>query len=450
MGRSITTRYGTRINVEGLSPEQVAKVRSTAEDKGAYGAKGAALAQNFRQRNSGIPGGPNSQLLPVNQEGQPQSNSFPMPANPSQMSGAQPHGEPTLDSALQGPSPIGAAFVNAALPQSPSQSTLDSSQAPQGTVNLAGNPSAWNKNFKTADGKVRSQAEYNQYLTEYNNPATDPARKAAINAQWKFGSTTGTTANGNNITGGDLGIKGNGTIDVNKAAPTLIGSANNDSSRTFGMMNPGNVTDAGGNTRSITTDPTTGETSISTQGGAGYNAISHAFVDSVNGFDNNGAGDRSKAQDANYGYITRNYAQQKQQDQDAAKQQLSQRGIPLDSDPNSLWGRTMQQIDQKYQTMDDQAHQQAITTGNQTYQTDVNAVGTLGNTLQGQNPTDFPQYQGGSANITSQLDDLMNMSSAAFQAKYGQDQATLRAKISKAPAAAPTTDLITSGNVTPQ
>lgn len=55
MAKFITTKYGTKINVEGLSPEQVAKVRSTAEDKGAYGAKGAALANQFRKKNKKNP-----------------------------------------------------------------------------------------------------------------------------------------------------------------------------------------------------------------------------------------------------------------------------------------------------------------------------------------------------------------------------------------------------------
>jgi len=63
-GRTITTKYGTKINVEGLSPEQITKVRNVAESKGAYGTKGAALAKQFRKNaiNVGRPtpqtGGP--------------------------------------------------------------------------------------------------------------------------------------------------------------------------------------------------------------------------------------------------------------------------------------------------------------------------------------------------------------------------------------------------------
>lgn len=49
--KTITTKYGTRIDVTGLTPEQVARVRSVAEDKGAYGGKGAALAKQLQDQN---------------------------------------------------------------------------------------------------------------------------------------------------------------------------------------------------------------------------------------------------------------------------------------------------------------------------------------------------------------------------------------------------------------
>lgn len=52
MAKTITTKYGTKINVDGLTPEQVKKVRSMAEDNGSYGAKGASLADNFRKQNT--------------------------------------------------------------------------------------------------------------------------------------------------------------------------------------------------------------------------------------------------------------------------------------------------------------------------------------------------------------------------------------------------------------
>ncbi len=44
----ITTKYGTKIDITGLSQEQINKVRTTAEGNGAYGGKGAALADKMR------------------------------------------------------------------------------------------------------------------------------------------------------------------------------------------------------------------------------------------------------------------------------------------------------------------------------------------------------------------------------------------------------------------
>lgn len=56
MANSITTKYGTKINTAGLTPEQIARVRATAEDNGAYGAKGTALANQLRKRAGATPG----------------------------------------------------------------------------------------------------------------------------------------------------------------------------------------------------------------------------------------------------------------------------------------------------------------------------------------------------------------------------------------------------------
>ena len=52
MAKTIVTKYGTKINIEGLTPEQVTKVKNTAEANGAYGARGTALANTLRKRNN--------------------------------------------------------------------------------------------------------------------------------------------------------------------------------------------------------------------------------------------------------------------------------------------------------------------------------------------------------------------------------------------------------------
>lgn len=53
MANTITTKYGTKINVDGLTPEQIDRVRAIAEKGGAYGGRGAALADQFRKQGGG-------------------------------------------------------------------------------------------------------------------------------------------------------------------------------------------------------------------------------------------------------------------------------------------------------------------------------------------------------------------------------------------------------------
>ena len=56
---TITTKYGTKINVDGLSPAQIAKVQAITAN-GAYGTKATALAKQFQKVNAGkapAPGG---------------------------------------------------------------------------------------------------------------------------------------------------------------------------------------------------------------------------------------------------------------------------------------------------------------------------------------------------------------------------------------------------------
>lgn len=83
-----------------------------------------------------------------------------------------------------------------------------------------------------------------------------------------------------------------------------------------------------------------------------------------------------QVQDANYNYITKDYANQETQELEAAKQELANRGIPLDPNPNSLYGRTIAQIQNKWQGARDQARNQAIAGGDQSLQTRVGASAT--------------------------------------------------------------------------
>lgn len=223
----------------------------------------------------------------------------------------------------------------------------------------------------------------------------------------------------------DLGINAKtGQINPNTAIGTVTGAVADDTNRNFAMNNPGSQTDAFGNTQTITRDPLTGATSINQAGGAGLTAANQAFTGALSDFSQNGQSAAMSAQNANYNYLTRNYTKQKADEIQAAKTELTNRGIPINPDPNSLWGKTLSQIDQKYQDLDDQAKNQAIITGNQTLATRAGVLGTLGQTVQGQSPT-FTAYQGGQSNQGGALSELLKTISGADMAKYGIDQDTL-------------------------
>ena len=223
----------------------------------------------------------------------------------------------------------------------------------------------------------------------------------------------------------DLGInKKTGQIDPTKAVGAVTGAVADDTNQTFNMQNPGAQTDAFGNTQNITRDPATGQVTINQTGGAGLTAANNAFTGALSDFGANGQSAAMAAQNANYNYLTRNDAKAKQDEINAAKQELSNRGIPINPDPKSLYGRTLAQIDQKYQNLTDQANNQAIITGNQTLATRAGVIGTLGQTVQGQSPT-FTAYQGGQANQGGALSELLKTISGADLAAYGINQDTM-------------------------
>ena len=284
MAKTITTKYGTVINVDGLTPEQVAKVRAISENNGAYGSKGAALAKSLQAKNKG------GTTTPTN----------------TKVSGAP-----------------------------------------------------------------------------------------------------------------NLGINNNtGQVNSQTATNTLVNSEQQDYAKNFNSMNPGQQTDALGNTQNIAFDPVTGKTSITQNAGAGLSAANNAFTTAASGLANGG---RQAAQDASYNYITKDYAQNKAREMEAAKQELAQRGIPIDANPESLWSKSLQNIDQKYQALDDQAKNQALTAGNQYYATDASAVQALGNTVNTLSPT-FTAFQGGAQDQSGNLQQALQTIAGFDAAKYAVDK----------------------------
>lgn len=70
--KSFISKYGIKVDVSGLTPDQVSKVRSMAENKGNYGAKASALANVFRQQNAKA-----NQPQPIQPVNQPQGVQAP-------------------------------------------------------------------------------------------------------------------------------------------------------------------------------------------------------------------------------------------------------------------------------------------------------------------------------------------------------------------------------------
>lgn len=80
-----------------------------------------------------------------------------------------------------------------------------------------------------------------------------------------------------------------------------------------------------------------------------------------------------EAYNSAYNYITQDYGTQKAQEIEAAKQELANRGIPIDPTEGSLYSKTLKAIDTKYQQLDDQAKNQAFLQGGQLYGTKAGA-----------------------------------------------------------------------------
>lgn len=183
------------------------------------------------------------------------------------------------------------------------------------------------------------------------------------------------------------------------------------------------ITDQFGNKRIIKTDPNTGEVTVVDEAGGTANKFKDLAEAAASTF--NGAISRARAEEATYSTLSKNFERDQKREEEAAKQELAQRGIPYDpaaaQDPNTnnLYGKTVGGIGQKYQGYKTDAQNQAILAGNAAYATDsaardsfLNAVTSGASTFGGQ----YTPYQGTNSQDTK---DIIQLSSAAFLAKYG-------------------------------
>lgn len=291
--------------------------------------------------------------------------------------------------------------------------------------------------------------------------ALDVQLKGMRKAQGAGTQTAGTQPAGTqspNYTGKDLGVDNRGGVNSNKAVPTVTDAAASDINKTFGMNNPGTVTDEFGNVRNISYDPNTGQTAVSTTPGANLSAANSAFLGTIGNwndttgggkFDLSGApkilqtGDirqeAERAGQANYDFLTKNYARDKARELELAKSEMDVRGIPYNPQGESLWGKTTGAINERYQSMDTDAKNQALATTNQTlsswltgqsaanqafinqaltqYNAPLNAGASLTGMANSYSPN-MPAYAGGVSNMSPVLISLLNQIAGANYNKY--------------------------------
>lgn len=150
----------------------------------------------------------------------------------------------------------------------------------------------------------------------------------------------------------------------------------------------------------------TSQTGVTNSGYGDLTAANSAFIDSLTKIGQGAEG----ARDANYNYLTKDFASKQAQDTTAAQQTLAQRGIPIEysQDPNNptLYQKSMDDITKNYTDKYDQAGVTALNTGEKFYNDSVNNASTLGGVA----------------------DNFINTLSQSYMQKYGIDQQAATAK----------------------
>lgn len=234
--------------------------------------------------------------------------------------------------------------------------------------------------------------------------------------------------------------KATGQIDPNRSLKTAYELERADAQKNFNMNNPGLQVDEFGNSQHIVFDPDSGATKVIKAAGGTLGSTMEAFEKSIGGYQSDFGQAVNSARDANYNYLTRNMRDDKQQEQEAAKQELANRGIPIDPSEGSLWQKTLAGIDRKYQGLTDQANNQAIMQGNETLGAQVGAqnsmLGTLTNTAQAFRQAATP-YAGTNIDQSQTFQQGVNTASGADLEKYKADLAYKAAMKKPVVAAAP-------------
>lgn len=276
-------------------------------------------------------------------------------------------------------------------------------------------------------------------------------------------TSTGTSKEAQNATSlkGAINTK-TGAIDPVKLGDVITSTANKDVQTTFNLSNPGQETDAFGNTKVVTVNPDGTVSTKFTAGGASQ-AFTNAALSGVQGYQPvnlSGAPivsggtpqDRQRAEEAAYNVLTRFTDRDRSRELEEAKQELANRGIPYNPNeaynPNTknLFGKTIGAINQKYDLDKEQAalraagagnefmlaNTQASNTANQAFVNSalgqntanlqgINTLGQMGQSFAGANNTGV---QGVQSNNAANLLGIAQMTVQQIMDKYQVDQAT--------------------------
>jgi hypothetical protein len=331
MANTVTTKYGTRINVAGLSPEQVQRVLSVGQDNGAYGAKAAALAATLQKRGSPTTAA-NATLDPS-----------PMTTPAAGMAGSG-------GTAPDAPPIANAASTGQAFTQGMGAGTTDTT-TPAATTLATTIPAATTTSQTGGVDTVATTNPVPAAPIRYPDPGTMLRQLHAANPK-----TAGLRYGPEQL----------------KAAWAKL-QAGRPARNPGNPAGPGNTADPA----NMGIDPATGQI---TPGAA---------IGGAKDFAQTGQTD---AQRAAYDFITKDYATQKQQDVEDKKQELAQRGIPISADPNSLWMKSLNNIDTHYQNLYDQAKNQAITEGATVQNANTNAFSSFMSGLIGMSDAELKKY----------------------------------------------------------
>lgn len=233
-------------------------------------------------------------------------------------------------------------------------------------------------------------------------------------------------------------VKPDGQIDQDAANARLEAQRQKDREDQFKLDNPDEV-DEYGNTVTYKMGPD-GKPIRTVTLGDTAKRFRDLATSAADGYDPET--DRQKAQDATYGTLTKYYDRDMARENEDAKQEMANRGIPYDpaaaQDPNSknLYGRTIGGIAEKYRGLKDNAAQQAVLSGNDAFRTTSAARDSFIQTATAGANSYGADFKGYVNNVTSKSGDdslaLLSMTAEQYARLRGVSVQEAQTKIDEA------------------